>query len=172
MQNFGFPSNSSLPMQLYFDCPKCLQSSREEVTSASREVRCNHCSWVRPIDEQDMKGAALANCVVCGCGDLWRQKDFDQRLGVVIVGLGIVMSTVAIAYMMPGVAMIILMAFGLADWILYAILPDRMVCYRCHARYRQVPDLAAVEAFDLEVNERYRQEAIRLNRSADSAARE
>jgi len=156
-------------MLVSFDCPKCLQSSRGEVTSASRGVICTSCGWTRPIQEGDLKGNSPTRCVVCGCGDLWRQKDFDQRLGVVIVGLGIVMSTVAIAYMMPGLAMIILMAFGLADWILYAILPDRMVCYRCHAKYRQVADLAEIAAFDLEVNERYRQEAIRLKQSVDSA---
>ena len=85
-----------------------------------------------------------------------------------IVGIGIFLSTVAVAYMMPGVAMIILMAFGMADWILYAILPNRLVCYRCHAQYRKVPNLEKTGVFDLEVNERYRQEAIRLKQKDTS----
>lgn len=159
-------------MLVSFDCPKCLQSSRGEVTAATPDVHCRHCDWTRPLGTGDLNGNSPQRCVVCGCADLWRQKDFDQRLGVVIVGLGIVMSTVAIAYMMPGVAMIILMVFGLADWVLYAVLPDRMVCYRCHAKYQQVADLTKVEAFDLEMNERYRQEAIRLKHSAHSAGPE
>ena len=65
--------------------------------------------------------------------------------------------------------MIILMIFGLADWVLYAVLPDRLVCYRCHAQYRRIPNLAQTAAFDLEVNERYRQEAIRLKQAEKSS---
>jgi hypothetical protein len=57
--------------------------------------------------------------------------------------------------------MAVLMVFGLADWLLYLILPDRLVCYRCHAQYRHLPKLE-VPVFDLELNERYRQEAIRM----------
>lgn len=149
-------------MLISFDCPKCLKIARDDVTYSSSRVNCAGCGWTRAIDRDDFEGDSPAQCLVCGCKDLWRQKDFDQRLGVFIVGLGILLSTIAVAYMMPGVAMLILMAFGLADWVLYAILPDRLVCYRCHAQYHRIPDLAKTAAFDLEVNERYRQEAIRL----------
>ena len=151
-------------MLISFDCPKCLKIAHGEVTQSSRGVICTACGWTRPIGDGDLNGESPARCVVCGCKDLWRQKDFDQRLGVFIVGIGILMSTVAVAYMMPGIAMIILMAFGLADWVLYAILPDRLVCYRCHAQYHRIPNLTEATSFDLEVNERYRQEAIRLKR--------
>ena len=115
-----------------------------------------------------MNGNSPANCLVCGCTDLWRQKDFDQRLGVAIVGIGILLSTTAVAYMRPGLAMIILMIFGLADWVLYAILPDRLVCYRCHAQYRRIANPIETGVFDLEVNERYRQEAIRMKQAEKS----
>lgn len=117
-------------------------------------------------------GNAPEECLVCGCEDLWRQKDFDQRLGVAIVGLGIVLSTIAMAYMMPGVALGILMFFGLADWVLYAILPDRLVCYRCHAQYHRIPNPSETQIFDLEVNERYRQEAIRMKQTTAAGKRE
>jgi hypothetical protein len=158
-------------MLISFDCPKCLKIARNELSSASPRVSCSDCGWTRPIGETDMKGESPARCLVCGCDDLWRQKDFDQRLGVFIVGIGILLSTIAVAYMMPGVAMIILMAFGLADWVLYAILPDRLVCYRCHSQYRRIPNLAEAAAFDLEVNERYRQEAIRLKQAEQMTKR-
>ena len=156
-------------MQIAFDCPKCLKTDRGEVNQEHPRVVCTHCGWSRPTASSELKGESPANCLVCGCTDLWRQKDFDQRLGVVIVGLGILLSTIAVAYMMPGVAMMILMAFGLADWVLYAILPDRLVCYRCHAQYRGIPNLADAAAFDLEVNERYRQETIRMKQAEKSS---
>ena len=158
-------------MQIAFDCPKCLKISRGAVAPTNPQVECSHCHWKRPVEAKEMLGESPANCLVCGCQDLWRQKDFDTRLGVFIVGIGILLSTIAVAYMMPGVAMIILMLFGLADWVLYAILPDRLVCYRCHAQYRGIPKLAEMAVFDLEVNERYRQEAIRLKRSENSGSR-
>ena len=149
-------------MLISFDCPKCLKPARGELPSASGSLVCGDCGWTRPTEQGSFKNESPKHCVVCGCHDLWRQKDFPQQLGLLIVGLGVVLSTIAIAYMRPGVAMLILMGFGLADWILYAVLPDRLVCYRCHAQYRRVPNRSASEAFDLEVNERYRQEAIRL----------
>ena len=152
-------------MLIAFDCPKCLKTDRGEVSPSQLRVLCTHFGWSRGVDESQIQGDSPASCLVCGCEDLWRQKDFDQRLGVLIVGVGIVMSTIAVAYMMPGVAMIILMLFGLADWVLYAVLPDRLVCYRCHAQYRHIPNLEKAVPFDLEVNERYRQEAIRLKQS-------
>jgi hypothetical protein len=158
-------------MQIAFDCPKCLKTDRGEITQSDSNVMCHHCGWTRRIEDGAIKEETPTTCLICGCQDLWRQKDFDQRLGVFIVGIGILLSTTAVAYMMPGVAMAILMAFGLADWVLYAVLPNRLVCYRCHSQYRHLPDLSGTAAFDLEVNERYRQEGIRLKQAGGSAPR-
>jgi hypothetical protein len=156
-------------MQILFDCPKCLRPARREVTAGAGDVACSDCHWSRPIGPSELVGERPCRCLVCGCDDLWRQKDFSQRLGVAIVALGIVLSTVAMVYMRPELSLGILMAFALADMILYAVMRDCLVCYRCHARYRRVSGLDQVGTFDLEVNERYRQEAIRL-KQADQAA--
>jgi len=158
-------------MLISFDCPKCLKIARGEVTPASRGVMCTDCGWTRPIVDGDLKGESPARCVVCGCDDLWRQKDFDQRFGVLIVGSTMLLYLLASAYMMPVMAMAVLMIVGLIDWLLYWVLPDRLVCYRCHAQYRRVPNLAETAAFDLEVNERYRQEAIRLKQASNALPR-
>lgn len=157
-------------MQISFDCPKCLQSARGEVTSASRAVMCPECNWSRPIGDGELDGELPRRCLSCGCQDLWRQKDFSQKLGVTIVAIGVVLSTLAMMYMQPELSLGILMAFALADMILYIVMPDCLVCYRCHARYRRIPDMQKVGTFDLEVNERYRQEAIRLKQAEQSAA--
>ena len=152
-------------MLISFDCPKCLQRAHGEVTAASRGVMCSSCGWTRPTTGGDLNGETPVRCLVCGCDDLWRQKDFPQRLGVMIVALGIVLSTLAMIYMRPELSLGILLAFALADMILYAVMPDCLVCYRCHARFRRVPGMEQAAAFDLEVNERYRQEAIRLKQA-------
>jgi len=155
-------------VQVVFDCPKCLKSNVVEAGAAVAAVACRHCGWSRPVAEGDVAADSPKACLVCGCTDLWRQKDFPQQMGVAIVGLGIVASTVAVAMMRPMLALGILMAFALADMLLYAVMRDVLACYRCHARYRFVGSTEDHPKFNLEVNERYRQEAVRLQSSQQS----
>jgi hypothetical protein len=105
--------------------------------------------------------AAPLCCLVCGCGDLWRQKDFPQRLGLALVGLGAVLSTIAVKLYMPATALGVLLAFALADLLLFAFMPDVLVCYRCAARHRHTTS-GEHPRFNLETAERYRQEVARL----------
>ena len=157
-------------MQITFDCPKCLCHGGCEVTSASTVVKCPDCEWSRSISAADFHEQLPGNCLVCGCTDLWRQKDFSPRVGVAIVALGVLLSTIAMIYMQPELSLGILMVFALADMVLYSVMRDCLVCYRCHARYRRVPGIEQTGTFDLEVNERYRQEAIRLKQADPSAS--
>jgi len=92
---------------------------------------------------------------------LWRQKDFPQRLGLLMVGTGIVLSTVAYALWQPALSLGILMAFALVDFLLFVFMRDVLVCYRCGARHGGF-EPASQATFDLEVGERYRQERLRL----------
>jgi len=157
-------------MQISFDCPKCLHLTTSDGVESTARIECPSCHWTRPLEPGDFRGATPARCLVCGCEDLWRQKDFSQKLGVTIVAIGIVLSTIAMVYMQPELSLGILMVFALADMILYAVMPDRLVCYRCHAQYRRIQDLSEVGTFDLEVNERYRQEAIRLKQAGQQSS--
>lgn len=152
-------------MLISFDCPKCLMPVRGEVTSAGRGVMCSGCGWTKPLSEGDVRDETPVRCLVCGCEDLWRQKDFSPKLGVTIVAIGVAISTWFMVNMQPEWSLGTLMVFALADMVLYAVMRDRLVCYRCHACYRRVPRLEQMPAFDLEVNERYRQEAIRLKQT-------
>ena len=152
-------------MFISFDCPKCLKPARGEATAASRGVMCTDCGWTKAVVAGDISGATPTRCLVCGCGDLWRQKDFSPKVGVTIVAIGIAISTWFMMQMQPEWSLGTLMAFALADMVMYAVMRDCLVCYRCHARYRGIPRLKQVAAFDLEVNERYRQEAIRLKQA-------
>ncbi len=152
-------------MQVDFHCPKCLRADSGAIRAASTILACRHCGWTRPIAEGDLQGDTPRRCLACGCEDLWRQKDFPPLLGVAMVGMGILFSTIAIAYMRPGLALGILMAFALIDMLLYLVMRDALVCYRCHARYHRVSEAETHAKFNLELNERYRQEALRLAES-------
>jgi hypothetical protein len=157
-------------LQLAFDCPRCLKANLVEAGPGTAMVACRHCGWTRPLADGDVSADTPRCCLVCGCTDLWRQKDFPPQLGLALVGLGIVLSTVAVYFLRPMLALGILMAFALADMVLFAVMRDALACYRCHARYRKVGSAEQHQRFNLELNERYRQEAARLQAAQQSQA--
>lgn len=148
-----------------FDCPRCLKSDVAEAAASTETLACRHCGWLRAVAPATIQGDVPASCLVCGCEDLWRQKDFPPQVGLAMVGAGILLSTIAVAYMRPVLALGILMGFALVDMVLFALMRDRLVCYRCHAHYRGTGATELHGKFDLELNERYRQETARLKSS-------
>ena len=148
-------------MLVEFHCPKCLRADAGNVEASSTLLACRHCGWNRPLADGDIQTDAPTRCLACGCEDLWRQKDFPALAGVVIVGIAILLSTLAWAWMRPMLAIGILMAFALADMLLFLVMRDALVCYRCHAKFRHVTASDRHSKFNLELNERYRQEALR-----------
>jgi len=56
----------------------------------------------------------------------------------------------------------VLVATALVDVVLYRLVGDAVVCYRCGAQYRQLPGTERQAGFDLTTHERYRQQAARL----------
>jgi hypothetical protein len=132
---------------------------------------CDECHWNRPVPAGDLEHAAPQRCLVCGCDDLWRQKDFPQRAGLAMVALGALLSSIAWAYHMPATALGVLLGFGLVDLVLFTVMPDVLVCYRCHARYRNVTFRDDHPRFNLETAERYRQEAARRDQTRLEGAR-
>jgi hypothetical protein len=124
-------------------------------------IHCSACDWQRPFAGEDFAQGKPARCLVCGCNDLWRQKNFSSRLGLLMVGAAILFSTIAYALWQPVLALGILMAFALADALFYLFMRDVSVCYRCGARHSGFEPAGTHETFDLEVAERYRQERLR-----------
>jgi hypothetical protein len=129
-------------------------------------LHCARCAWNRsPVTVPE----PLSQCVVCGNHDLWRQKDFPRSLGVLVVAAGAVLSSIAWYLHWPWRALGVLMAFGLADMLVYRVMPDVLVCYRCQARHRPARDAAAEHpAFSHETAERYRQEDLRQREAQQS----
>jgi hypothetical protein len=149
-------------MWIVFECPSCRNSSASEVVAATEQLRCSSCSWQRPVAESNRSATEPASCLVCGCEDLWRQKDFPQRLGVLILAVEVILATYFWARMEPIRTYGVLLFFALLDGVLYTLMRDVLVCYRCKARHRRAPLDGRHERFNLETYERYRQEAIRL----------
>ncbi|NQV25963.1 MAG: hypothetical protein HQ518_16510 [Rhodopirellula sp.] len=149
-------------MQLIYQCPKCDAPNIEVVSSETRQLACSSQDWTREITSADIEDDRPKRCLCCGNEDLWRQKDFPQGLGLLMVVTGGTLSTIAWAYVEPIWALGILLVFAAIDMILYAVMNDVLVCYRCRARHRKANIHDDHPRFNLELNERYRQEEIRL----------
>jgi hypothetical protein len=149
-------------MNVTFACPRCHESARSEVASSDKALPCPACQAEIAIGSDAFDGEQLRRCLVCPSTDLFVRKDFPQRLGVGIVVLGIVGSSIAWAYTYTFATFAILFATALVDVLLYLIVPDALMCYRCGATYRSAKGMDRHGAFNLETHERYRQQAARI----------
>jgi hypothetical protein len=148
-------------MNVTFSCPSCQQSSRVEVDGGAAALQCSHCPVEIPVPQEVRQTGMVKHCLVCSSHDLFIRKDFPQRLGVTVVVIGFVLSSIAWAQYMTILTFAILFATALVDVLLYLIMGDALVCYRCGAQYRQVR-LEEHVGFNLQTHERYRQQAARL----------
>ena len=71
-------------------------------------------------------------------------------------------SSIAWANYLYPVAIGILMGTAVLDLLLYYLVGNVLVCYRCLAQYRDIEHNSVHRPFDLATGERYRQERIRL----------
>ncbi len=149
-------------MQVVFQCPSCDAPNYQEAAAQKRTLSCADCDWTREFPEADLQGETPQRCLACSNEDLWRQKDFPQGLGLLMVAAGAILSTIAWWKMEPVWAIGILLVFAAIDLVLYVAMRDVLVCYRCQSRHRKAEIGEDHPRFDLELNERYRQEEIRL----------
>jgi len=152
-------------MYVTLTCPRCAHPNRSGELEKVPELACSQCGWKKSLDPLLLEsGKAPGECLRCGNGDLWRQKNFPQWAGLTCVAAGAVTSSIAWGYHRPVLALGILMGFALVDMILYATMPDVLVCYRCRTKHH-AGDFSQHGTFNLELAERYRQERIRHERS-------
>ncbi len=151
-------------MIVSYRCPQCDQVHASAPVEESGTLVCP-CGWNREISTAVDSSGHLKQCIVCGNGDLWRQKNFPQFWGVVIVAIGAIVSSVFYAYYQPLWAMGTLMLVALIDMGLYIWMPDVLMCYRCQTRHGSISTEGHSD-FDHEMFEKYRQDAIRLQQAA------
>lgn len=153
-------------MNITFVCQKCQQAVRVTVRSDSgrldkRSFACPHCREPIAVPTSLSAKGYLDQCLVCGCRELFVRKDFSQRLGIAIVVIGFLASSITWGFHMIWATYAILFGTALVDVILYMTVGNLLQCYRCLAKYRGLPGLDRHEAFRLETHERFRQQAAR-----------
>lgn len=155
-------------LNIAFACPKCEQTTQAAVSPETTELRCARCDYVLPSTTGALQEGKLTRCLCCGSPELFVRKDFSQRLGVTIIVVGFLISTIFWWNYMPLASYATLFATALLDLVLYFLVGNLLECYRCHAQYRGLPELEQYGPFSLEVHEKHRQQAIRLREAERS----
>jgi hypothetical protein len=148
-------------VKVYYACPNCQSVNEGSWEGPGNSLQCLACGYKCTADAIFDEEGALQNCVVCGSHDLFVRKDFPQRLGISIVVIGFILSTIAwyMHYVLWSFAALFATAF--VDLILFFTMGNLLECYRCHAQIRGTEQQTRARPFDLEIHERYRQQAAR-----------
>ena len=113
-------------------CGHCKKYTVSEVRIDNTPLTCLHCQkeWGR-VEKVEM---VFERCPVCACRQFYTDKDFNQVIGFIIMGVGIVLVPWTYGLSLP--------VFALADWLLYHKVPRLAACYRCGSEFRDfsIPD--------------------------------
>jgi hypothetical protein len=144
-------------VNISFSCPECEHPARVAANGPA-EWRCPRCDHILKLPPPD---PALTCCVVCGNHELYKKKDFPHALGMAILVGACLASTVSYWLYDKWITWAILVGSAAFDGVLYLLVKDAIVCYRCDAHYRGVKATNEHKPFELTIHERYRQERIR-----------
>jgi uncharacterized protein (DUF983 family) len=137
-------------MNILAKCPKCDAGLPVQAAGTSAAIRCGRCGREMQLSFTDAMRAdrAVDVCPVCEGTDFYARKDFDPTVGLTVVIVGAAISAGFYWFGRDLVAYSILAGAALIDLVVYGLLKDVTVCYRCHSEFRgNYPRTAP--AFDL-----------------------
>jgi hypothetical protein len=160
-------------MELTYSCPGCGAIGRLPSLETATQATCRQCGTVRQLRLESIEQGSLYACPWCMTTDLYLQKDFPQGLGLLIVCVGFAISTVFWYYEMPISAYLVLLGSIGLDLVMYHLVKDVTICYRCLSQVRGEGSNAGgrFKVFDLAIGERYRQERLRAQELRQREAR-
>jgi DNA-directed RNA polymerase subunit RPC12/RpoP len=135
------------PPEIAFACTRCGGEARAGLDGRARCASCGAETILKPSSSLLEQGL-VDRCPACGGEQLYVQRDFNQKAGLAIVGLGAALAPFTPFYSSLFVA-------ALIDAILYMVLPEISVCYRCQAHFRGFARNPKHAPFDLHVAEQY-----------------
>jgi hypothetical protein len=96
------------------------------------------------------RGEPVSRCAICGGERFFIQRDFNQRIGCIVAAIGAALSPFTY-----GISLLVCLAL---DLVLYLLVRDATLCYRCSAIYRGVVRNPRHVAFDLHTSDLDREE--------------
>ena len=147
-------------MKIRIICPAC-ETPGPTLDPGSASWQCLACDHLVAVASPS-PDPALPSCAVCDCHELYRKKDFPHTLGMTILLAALVGSTITYWLYDWWWTWAILIGSAAFDGILYLLVKDVVVCYRCDGEHRGVlVDPERHTPFELTIHERYRQEKLR-----------
>lgn len=141
-------------MKLTMACPEC-HAAIERVVPGDSDWTCLACGATGVLADGYAKG-----CAACGNAQMYRKKDFPQWLGMGLLGGACLLFFVFAILYRYTIAWTVLLGSAAVDAIIYLIVGDVVVCYRCGAEHRGLPS-RDYNPHELTIAERYRQEELR-----------
>jgi hypothetical protein len=132
--------------EIAFRCAAC---GAEAVAGLDGRGRCLACGVERVLElsRSLREERSVDRCPACGGEQLYVQRDFNQKAGLAVVVAG--------ALLAPFTHYASLVVAVAIDALLYLLLPEITVCYRCHAHFRGFRRNPKHAAFDLHLAEQY-----------------
>ena len=136
-------------------CPACLEA-KEHAPADSGDFRCAKCGQSYSIAPGALpEGGAIERCAFCGNRAFFVQKDFDQRLGCLLLALSLGLA-LFVGWRFGWIWFTpVLLASVVVDWIVAGRIRPVTICYRCDAEYRDLSLHPRHRAYDPHVAERY-----------------
>ncbi len=156
-------------MEIRFPCPACDYPAGRLNSSAAKEWQCPECDHLVHLVGEPSPD--LSTCAVCGNAELYKKKDFPHSLGMAILALACLSSTLSYWLYSKWWTWAILIGSAAFDGLLYLWVKDAVVCYRCNAHYRGIRPGSAHAPFELTIHERYRQERERSEQMKNAEVR-
>ena len=128
-----------------FACPSC--GRPRELAFDEEPAACAQCGASNAWQPRAVDNDRLVACPVCGLKVLYKQKDFRQAIGCLVVLIASVLA--------PFTYYVSLVVAAGIDWVLYRIASEVVICYgaRCHAHMRGFVPGEEVLAFDLSIHD-------------------
>lgn len=156
-------------MRVTFACPHCEAVLTLPLDTSTRKLTCPDCNHAVPVPVGAVVGDEVRHCVICPSEELYVRKDFPQRLGILIVVISVILSSITWYYRMIYLTYGIFFAMAAIDFALWFIVGNLLQCYRCQTQYRGIVGLEKHGGFDLETHEKHRQQLIRLAEAEQAA---
>ena len=142
-------------MRVRFYCPDCL-TARDHAPDDTGSFTCAKCGRAYEAAFGGVLGnEGVESCAFCGNHAFFLQKDFDQRLGCLIMAASLALALfvgwkAGWIWFTP-----VLLVSVVIDWVVAASIRPVTICYRCDAEYRDVPTNPRHKGYDPHVAERY-----------------
>jgi hypothetical protein len=135
-------------------CPDCLTAGQHGEAD-SGTYSCAGCGRAYEVRGGVLGPAGVERCAFCGNRAFFLQKDFDQRIGCLIMAVSLAVALwvgwkFGWIWFTP-----VLLATVVVDWIVAARIQPVTICYRCDGEYREVPIHPRHRAHDPHIAERY-----------------